>query len=157
MSYLARKTVKFDRLYSVGEVISNDVIDPKRLQRLLDMGKISPLSATVHSDSNTELEQVEQLAKALELEVENHKKTSEKLAKEKETTKKLKAEAKALKAEISALTQVEEEDEKVPEESDEEELEEEVATEEDPLDILDELLEGNPEESTEESEEGDED
>lgn len=107
MSYVALKSVKFDRLYQTGEAIPEDVIDPKRVGRLIDSGKIVPhgTSAAEHSDSVTELEAV---SKALETEVANHAKTSEKLAKEKETTKKLKAEVKVLKAEISAFPQVEE-------------------------------------------------
>ncbi len=40
MAFIANKPVRFDRTYAIGEVIPDDVIDPKMVRRLLDMGRI---------------------------------------------------------------------------------------------------------------------
>lgn len=40
MAYIANKPVRFDRSYAIGEVIPDEVIDPKMTNRLIDMGRI---------------------------------------------------------------------------------------------------------------------
>ena len=40
MAYIANRPVRFDRVYGVGEIIPDAVIDPKMARRLADMGRI---------------------------------------------------------------------------------------------------------------------
>ncbi len=40
MAYIANRPVRFDRNYTVGEVIPAEVIEPKMARRLVDMGRI---------------------------------------------------------------------------------------------------------------------
>lgn len=40
MAYIANRPVRFDRNYKVGEVISPEVIEPKMVRKLMDMGRI---------------------------------------------------------------------------------------------------------------------
>ena len=40
MAYIAAKSVKFDRAYSIGETIPDAVIDPSRVKSLIEMGRI---------------------------------------------------------------------------------------------------------------------
>lgn len=40
MAYIANKPVRFDRNYAVGEVIPDEVIDPKMTRKLTEMGRI---------------------------------------------------------------------------------------------------------------------
>ena len=41
MPYIARKTAKFDRDYSIGETIPDAVVDPGRAASLIAMGRLS--------------------------------------------------------------------------------------------------------------------
>lgn len=41
MAYIAKKAVKFDRNYSIGETVPDAVIDPRRASRLVEMGLIA--------------------------------------------------------------------------------------------------------------------
>lgn len=40
MAYIAIKPVRFDRRYSIGEIIPNAVVDPARAPKLQEMGLI---------------------------------------------------------------------------------------------------------------------
>lgn len=40
MAFIANKPVRFDRDYQVGEVIPQEVIDPKMVRKLIEIGKI---------------------------------------------------------------------------------------------------------------------
>ncbi len=40
MAYIANKPVRFDRNYRIGEVIPSEVIEPKMIRKLMDMGRI---------------------------------------------------------------------------------------------------------------------
>ena len=40
MAFIANKPVRFDRDYRVGEVIPQEVIDPKMVRKLIEIGKI---------------------------------------------------------------------------------------------------------------------
>ena len=40
MAYIANKPVRFDRNYKVGEIIPPEVIEPKMIRKLMDMGRI---------------------------------------------------------------------------------------------------------------------
>lgn len=40
MAYIAGKPVRFDRDYAIGERIPDSVIDPRAVQRLINMGRI---------------------------------------------------------------------------------------------------------------------
>lgn len=42
MAYIAAKPVRFDRPYSIGEIIPDAVVDPARAPRLRAMGLIQP-------------------------------------------------------------------------------------------------------------------
>ena len=48
--YIASKPVRFDRNYEVGEIISEDVIDPKRIRGLIDAGKITAYTEPVDDE-----------------------------------------------------------------------------------------------------------
>jgi len=40
MAYIANRPVRFDRNYAVGEIIPEEVIEPKMIRKLQDMGRI---------------------------------------------------------------------------------------------------------------------
>ncbi len=40
MAYISNKPVRFDRNYAVGDVIPDEVIDPKMTRKLVEMGRI---------------------------------------------------------------------------------------------------------------------
>lgn len=42
MPYIAKKSVRFDRTYSIGETIPDAVVDPRRAESLIGMGRITP-------------------------------------------------------------------------------------------------------------------
>lgn len=48
MAYIANKPVRFDRNYRVGEIIPPEVIEPKMICKLMDMGRI--VSVTLLAD-----------------------------------------------------------------------------------------------------------
>lgn len=50
MAYIANKPVRFDRTYAVGEVIPDEVIDPKMTRKLVEMGRI--ISVDLSPSSN---------------------------------------------------------------------------------------------------------
>ena len=44
MAYIANKPVRFDKDYSIGEIIPDEIIDPKMEKRLISWGKILYIS-----------------------------------------------------------------------------------------------------------------
>lgn len=66
MAYIANKPVRFDRNYKVGEIIPPEVIEPKMIRKLMDMGRIVSVNlpadkadhvpdATENTDKTSEL------------------------------------------------------------------------------------------------------
>lgn len=57
MAYIANKPVRFDRNYKVGEIIPPEVIEPKMIRKLMDMGRIVcvnlPTDRAGHDSENT--------------------------------------------------------------------------------------------------------
>lgn len=47
MAYIANKPVRFDRNYRVGEIIPPEVIEPKMIRKLMDMGRIVSVNLPV--------------------------------------------------------------------------------------------------------------
>jgi hypothetical protein len=43
MSYKALKPIRFDKYYAIGEIISNSVVDPKTVKRLIENGKVAEI------------------------------------------------------------------------------------------------------------------
>lgn len=58
MAYIANKPVRFDRNYRVGEIIPPEVIEPKMVRKLMDMGRIVcvdlPTGGADHASENTD-------------------------------------------------------------------------------------------------------
>ena len=52
MAYIANRPVRFDRNYKVGEVIPPEVIEPKMVRKLIDMGRILCVDI-LDKDTNT--------------------------------------------------------------------------------------------------------
>lgn len=57
MAYIAIKPVRFDRRYSIGEIIPDAVVDPARAPKLREMGLIqaSPEEAADAADGGDEV------------------------------------------------------------------------------------------------------
>lgn len=51
MAYIANRPVRFDRNYAVGEVIPDEVIEPKMTRKLVEMGRI--ISVDIPASGNT--------------------------------------------------------------------------------------------------------
>ena len=54
MAYIANKPVRFDKDYYVGEIIPDEVIDPKMKKRLMSWGKILYIINGKNSAENQE-------------------------------------------------------------------------------------------------------
>ena len=54
MAYIANKPVRFDKDYSIGEIIPDGVIDPKMEKRLIDWGKIVQVKLPVNKEEPEE-------------------------------------------------------------------------------------------------------
>lgn len=54
MAYIANKPVRFDKDYSIGEIIPDGVIDPKMEKRLIDWGKIVQVKSPVNKEEPEE-------------------------------------------------------------------------------------------------------
>lgn len=52
MAYIANRPVRFDRSYKVGEMIPSEVIEPKMVRKLIDMGRIICVDI-LDGDTNT--------------------------------------------------------------------------------------------------------
>lgn len=54
MAYIANKPVRFDKDYSIGEIIPDEVIDPEMKKRLISWGKILYIGNGYGSADNRE-------------------------------------------------------------------------------------------------------
>ena len=66
MKYRALKNCKFDRKYSVGELIDGSVIDPQCLPRAVKFGSIEKADSVEEVETVEEVEAVEMPEEALE-------------------------------------------------------------------------------------------
>lgn len=54
MAYIANKPVRFDKDYSIGEIVPDEVIDPKMKKRLIDWGKIIQVKLPINKEESEE-------------------------------------------------------------------------------------------------------
>ena len=52
MAFIANKPVRFDQDYRVGEVIPQEVIEPKMVRKLIEMGKIIEIDLPAKNESD---------------------------------------------------------------------------------------------------------
>lgn len=57
MAYIAKKAVRFDRPYSIGETIPDAVVDHRRAHSLVEMGLIAPDNASEEAQEPAEAEE----------------------------------------------------------------------------------------------------
>ncbi len=54
MAYIANKPVRFDKDYSIGDIIPDEVIDLKMKKRLIDWGKIIQVKSPINKEESEE-------------------------------------------------------------------------------------------------------
>lgn len=52
MSFIALNTIKFDRIYNKGEIIPDNIVEPKMEKFLIDCGKISRMELVGFDDED---------------------------------------------------------------------------------------------------------
>ena len=64
MPYIARKPANFDRAYSIGEIIPDAVVDPRRAESLIAIGRIAaaPEAAEAPGEQDAPSEETDQEA-----------------------------------------------------------------------------------------------